>query len=203
MGPNYELVHTLANGGRVYVRRGNRGPSQHDFHVSCLDLNGRRHDLPHRHIVLDVYRKRERAIPEASNTLLNHMLGVIRNTVGMEDFPPALVQFMPEHIEQLDAAGLGNLPGYDLELLLVSFELIQIQEETRVKNGRVPTELFTAIRDEPNNLMAIANLTIFGYRESRLWRSPRNVGEFGYLISKYRERDDLLRRLIGIVVQVH
>ena len=153
--------------------------------------------------MLDVYRKRERATPEAFNTLLNHMLRVISNTVGVEDFPPALILFTPEHVEQLDAAGLGNLPGYDLELLLVAFELIQIQEETRVKNGRVPTELFTAIRDEPKNLMTVANLTIFGYRESRLRHGLQNVDDFRYLMYKYRERDDLLRRLISVVVEGH
>ena len=203
MGPNYELVQTLANGGRVYVRRGERGPSLHDFHVSYLDLNRRRNDLPHKDIVLDVYRKRERATPEAFNALLKHMLRVIRKTVGVEHFPPAVLLFTPEHVEQLDAAGLGNLPGYDLELLLVAFELIQIQEETRVKNGRVPTELFTAIRDEPKNLMTVANLTIFGYRESRLRHGLQSVDDFRYLMYKYRERDDLLRRLISIVVEGH
>ena len=196
----YELVHNVANGGGVYVRRGNRGPSRHDFHVSYLDPNGRRHNLPHSFIVEDVYRKRKVANPEAFDALMAHLLNLIGNSVGVGDFPPGLVQFRAEHVQQLEAAGLGGLPGVSLELLLVAFEMIQIQEETRVRNGRVPTELFRCIRNWPEDLMPVANLTIFGHRDAPVRNYHGGADRLEYQEFKFRERDNLLRRLIQIDV---
>ena len=168
MGPGYVLVHPTANGGGVYVRRGNRGTSPHDFQVFYLAPDGRIHDLPHTALVLDVFQKKTGATPGAFRALVDHLLGIIQASVGVTDFPPEFVQYSPEDVEQLAARGLNNVPGYDLEVFLVAFELIQIQEVTRIATGKVPAELFNMIRNEEEDWEEMANLTDIRVSSTRI-----------------------------------
>ena len=197
MEPEYVLVHPTVNCGGVYVRRGDRGPNPYDFQVSYQAPDGRIYGLPHTALILEVFQKRTGATPEAFMALVDHLLGIIQASVGITDFPPELVQYSPEHVEQLAARGLNNVPGYDLEVFLVAFELIQIQEETRVPNGRVPTELFNMIRDEEEDWGELADLTIFGYRRPDFERmSPSQRAR---LPENIRRRDRFLEDLLDIV----
>lgn len=198
MDPSYKLVKELSNGGAVYVRPGRINKNRLDFHVRYKDPNQDEHDLPHAILVEDVYRKRKRDTPQDFETLLNHMLKLIANVEAVGKFPPVVVQFAPEHLEKLHQAGLVDLPGFDLEVLLVAFELIQIQEKTNYPNGTLPTRLFTAILDEPDSLVAISNLTVFGYRESRMQKAVEECWQFRDFRDKYRSRDTLLAELIGL-----
>ncbi len=197
MEPSYKLVHELSNGGAVYLRPGRINKNRRDFHVRYKGLNQDEHDLPHAALVKDVYCKRKRATPQAFETLLNHMLRLIANVEAVETFPPVVVQFAPEHLETLRQAGLEGVPGFDLEVLLVAFELIQVQEKTNYPKGTLPIRLFTAIRDEPDNLVAVSNLTVFGYRESRMQKAVEEHWQFRDFRDKYRSRDALLAELIG------
>lgn len=155
--------------------------------------NGGVHSLPYTALALDVYLKRTRATAAAMEAFLDHLLRIIRDSDGVAYFPPDLVQFRPEHVEQLAAMGLNNVPGYDLEVFLVAFELIQIQEETRIPNGRVPTELFNMIRDDEEDWEELANLTIFGYRRPDCESLSRRQR------ARIPERDRFVEDLLNIV----
>ena len=201
MPQRVDLVHTTQLGVEVYVERpGKKG--DRDFIVSHAPADGNRRETSHAELIVDLYRKRL-AVPEAGNDLVDHFLSIIGNVQGVKDRRevPALRRFSLEHVNHFRRMGLVDAGGYALELLLVVFELIQIQEKTNYSTGTVPRNLFELIRRQPNDLMTISNLTIFGYREPRLRYAPRHVKEFHDLVDKYRQRDGLLRSLFDLVLR--
>ena len=149
------LVHTTALGQKVYVQPGNIGQRRWDFRVSHDAYGEELIAARHADLVCDIYEKRM-AHPEATAQLVDHCLEVIRGATGVSSFPPALVQFEHEHVQRFHQLGLENAPGFDVELFLAMFELIQIQEETNYPGGFAPTRLFQAIRDDPWNIDDIA-----------------------------------------------
>ena len=104
-----------------------------------------------------------------STVQLDHMIEVIENSKPVCWFPPELVQFARAQVDQLLAGGLDDVPGLDLELLLVLFELVQIAEKTRVNNGWLPQSLFRTIRNdaEYRNLRRVAWLTVIAKKVRR------------------------------------
>ena len=147
------LVHTTAGGVSVYVERGTK--SRWDFKVLYPDATRGIIGATHAEIVLDVYQKRL-AQPEATEALIAHFLGIIAGVRPVDHFPPRLVQFNPGHVTRFHELGLSGAIGFDVELLLVMFELIQIQEKTNYRRGRAPRDLFLAIRDNPEDVDDIA-----------------------------------------------
>ena len=199
MALRVRLVHITQLGVRVYVQRPGK-KSELDFIVSHALADGSHCDTPHAELIVDLYRKRL-AAPTAGDGLLDRLLCVIGNVQGVKvGEVPKPEQFKLEHVDQFRKIGLVDAGGFDLELLLVLFELIQIQEKTNYPTGWVPKTLFQLIRRQPNDLMTISNLTIFGYQEARLSQKPRNIKEFNDLAYKYGERDSLLRSLLGLVL---
>ena len=179
------VVHTTASRVNVYVRPGSKRTSKWDFIVSHDMPNGEPHQVFHRDFLLDIYRKRQVA-PDAFPVLVDHLIEIIDRANGITSFPPALVYFSQNQVKNLQNSGLPKSVGYELELFLVLFELVQIQEETNYPNGWLPTKLYETVRDSPEDLDEIAYLTEVGVprRESR-----RNL----------RLRDELLAALRGIV----
>ena len=125
-------------------------------------------------------------MPNASRALVDHLIGIINGAQGVSSFPPALGYFSHDHVEKLVQAGVPSTEGYDLELLLVLFELVQIQEETNYPDGWVPRKLYGMLKDNPDDLQGIAYQTevVLPYRENR---------------RSLRRRDDLLAELLNIV----
>lgn len=200
MVPRVRLVHTTQLGVGVYVQRpGKKGDL--DFIVSHALADGSRRDTPHAELIVDLYRKRL-AAPTAGDVLVDHFLCITDNVQGVTAGEvPNLKQFKLEHVDQFRKMGLVDAGGFDLELLLVVFELIQIQEKTNYPAGWVPGTLFQLIRRQPNDLMTIANLTIFGRREAKPSQIPKTIKEFDELVYKYGERDSLLRSLLDLVLR--
>ena len=149
------LVHTTALGQNVYVQPGNIGQQEWDFRVSHDAYNPEPVAARHADLVCDIYEKLM-AHPQATAQLIDHCLGIIDGATGVTGFPPALVQFEQGHVQRFHRLGLENAPGFDIELFLVMFELIQIQEETNYPGGFAPVQLFRAIRDDPWNVDDIA-----------------------------------------------
>ena len=177
------VVHTTADGINVYVRPGTK--KEWDFIVSHGRPNGETHQVFHRDLILDIYRKRQVAL-DASRALVNHLIEIIDRAEKVNSFPPALAYFSQDHVKTLLCAGLPNTEGYDLELFLVVFEMVQIQEETNYPRGWLPKKLYGTLRDDPQDLEEIAYLTevVVPYRES-----PKTL----------RQRDELLAELRGVV----
>ena len=180
------LVHTTALGQHVYVQPGNIGQQEWDFRVSH-DAHG---EPPvaarHADLVCDIYEKRM-AQPEAIAQLIEHCIAIVAAATGVTEFPPTLVQFEYGHVEKFHQLGLENPLGFDIELFLAMFELIQTQEETNYPGGFAPTRLFQAIRDDPWNVDDIAFKTEVVV--------PRRLTNSNVV----RARDALIRRLREII----
>ena len=168
------VIHTTANGINVYARPG--GKEKWDFIVSHDRADNTIHQVFHRDFICDFYRKRQVA-PRASRALVDHLIGIINRARGVSSFPPSLVHFSQEHVEKLFQEGVPSTEGFDLELLLVLFELVQIQEETNYPGGWVPRKLYGMLRENPDDLEGIAYQTevVVPYRENR--RSLRRKDE--------------------------
>ena len=156
MNEQRTVVYRTANGVNVYVEPGRKSPL--DFIVSHDTDDGGNHRVYHRDFILDIYLKRN-AQPEAALELVNYFVDIVENSEGTQQYPPTLVQFDAGQVERFQDSGLGGAGGYDLELLFVLFELVQIQEETNYKGGWVPKELYTTVRDDTMNLERISYLT--------------------------------------------
>ena len=178
-------VHTTKAGLKVYVEPGNIGKRRWDFRVSHETDGGDPYPVTHGDLVCETYRK-GLAAGHGFKVLVDHLLGVIEKAQGVNLFPPALVQFSHDDVTRLQKAGLDRAGEYDLELFLVLFELVQIQEFTNYPNGRAPGELFQQIRDKPSDIAAVAYKTevIVPRREARFYLD---------------KRDKLLQRLREIV----
>ena len=167
------VVHTTAGGINVYVRPGFK--KKWDFIVSYSKPNAEPYQVFHRDFIRDIYLKR-RAAPGAFHALVDHLIEIINRAQGVTSFPPALVYFSQDHVRKLLRVGVPNAAGYDLELFLVSFELVQIQEETNYKPSKLPTQLYGTLRNNPEDLGEIVRLTE--------WNRP---GRQATLIAELRE----------------
>ena len=151
-----KLVHTTCKGVGVYVEPGSKKPW--DFRVSHSTSAGSPYTVFHRDFILEIYRRRV-VVPRATDKLIDHFIEVIEHTKGVTRLPPALVQFSLDSVNRFSQLGLDDVGQYDLELLFVLFELVQIQEETNYPGGWVPTKLYKLIRDNGDNLAEVAYLT--------------------------------------------
>ena len=180
-----ELIHTTAANVWVYVQPGGIGKSQWDFKVSYLTENEGFYTPRHADLVRDTYEKLQ-ILPGPTSALLDHYLHIIQNVERSTGFPPELTLFLRQDLERLAGLGLKDAPGLDLELLLVVFELVQIQEKTNYPSGKVPERLFRRIRENPEDLEGVAYLTEVG--------GPSNRST-----SARRRKDELFHDLQGIV----
>ena len=128
-------VHTTQAGGKVYVEPGNIGKATWDFKVSHETDGGDPYPVTHGDLVCETYRK-GLAAGDGFRVLVDHLLGVIEKAQSVNLFPPGLVQFSHYDVARLQRAGLERAGEYDLELFLVLFELVQVQEVTNYPNGR-------------------------------------------------------------------
>ena len=184
MSPTTHLVHATAAGTKVVVEPGIK--SRRDFIVSYSIPNGSSHRVLHSELIVDLYRKRA-ANPGSAEVFVAHLVEMIARTSGAKAFPPELVQFDIENVDRLAQMGLPSETGYDLELFLVLFELVQIQEETNYPAGWLPRTLYEHIRDAGDDLERVAYLTEVGV--------PRR--EYPSRLAARDQLLQMLRRVVG------
>ena len=156
---NRVTVHVTESGVVVYVEPGDIGKRRWDFKVSHSVEGGDPYPVTHGDLVCETYRKGlavGEGFGERFKVLVDHLLGVIKKAQGVNQFPPALVQFSHDDVARLREAGLDNAGEYELELFLVLFELVEIQEFTNYPGGWAPGRLYQQIRDNPEDLEAVA-----------------------------------------------
>lgn len=147
---NQGAIHTTAEGVSVFVTPGNKKPREqfpHDFLVSYRrPVRGARARTPkHIHIIVDLYRKRDRQ-QRLTNRLVDHIINeIIGRVAPVSELPQALQVFRPEQIQQF--ARLNGIGDYSPEFLLVVVELLMIQERTNYSDGDSSLNLFQKFRD--------------------------------------------------------
>ena len=186
-------VHTTKAGVQVYVEPGNIGKNRWDFKVSH-ETDGDPYPVTHGDLVCETYRKGLAAGDDGFKVLVNHLLSVIEKTQGIDHPPPpALVQFSHDDVGRLQQAGLDKAGEYDLELFLVLFELVEIQEFTnyprkfaggRLVLGFAPGQLYKQIGDNPEDLAEVAYRTEIVVPRND---NPRTRAKMECLLGRLRE----------------
>ena len=141
------LVHETAEGARVYVSPGRIGPE--DFLVS-FRLAGECDDVAPSHwdLVLEFYEKYVSA-RGAFQELGDHVSSVVQLIEAADFRTPDDLNWQPSEFERLVAAGVVDGEGWELELLLVVFELVMIQELANGVNWRRYTGGYSNLFGEP------------------------------------------------------
>jgi len=158
MWPDRHLVHTTAEGVKVYVSKGRK--SQYNFKVQYQEPGKRVRTPKHIHLIIDLYMKLT-GNRSLTMQLVDHIIDQVILEVQPSTFnPPTLQVFSPQHVskfQQLDAYG-----EYSVEFLLVITELIMIQEKTNYPEGTMNLNLFRLFRDGADIFSVVSAATFRG-----------------------------------------
>ena len=136
------LIHRTQGNVDIITQRGSK--SAYDFIVKYREPSKRERTPKHIHIIIDLYMKL------ASNhsltmSLVDHIINNIINKVQANTaHPPTLQVYQPQHVQQFSA--LDQYGEYSVEFLLVTTELIMIQEKTNYPTGTMNLNLFRKFR---------------------------------------------------------
>lgn len=158
MWPELHSIYTTSGGVIVYVSKG--GKSQHNFKVQYKEPGKRGRTPKHIHLVIDLYMKR---IGDKTLTmqLVDHIINeIILKVNPSTSNPPTLQIFSPDHVESFRA--LDAYGEYSIEFLLVTTELIMIQEKTNYSQGVLNLNLFQRFRSEADIFSVVSAATFRG-----------------------------------------
>lgn len=133
------LIYTTQSGVEIFVEKGKKSQSPYDFRVRFREPGKRERTPTHVHLIVEMYVK------NAFNSRLtlelkNHILNVFSKIQPIDYYPPHLQIFKPEHVKpftELDMVG-----EFSVEFMLVTTELIMIQEKTNYPRGSLTQQLY-------------------------------------------------------------
>ena len=131
------LVYTTAANVGIFVETGRKSPF--DFRVRFLGPHGKLRTPRHVHLIVELYVKHAFDGPLAIQ-LRDHLLHVFDQLRPVDQFPPALQVFQPDHASQF--ARLDSVGEFPADFFLVVNELIFIQEKTNYPTGSATQSLY-------------------------------------------------------------
>lgn len=134
-----DLVYTTKTNVQIGVYPGRKPESPYDFIVKFREPNKRERTPAHVHLIVEMYVKHAHN-PLLTLKLKDHILEMLRQIKPVNSFPPAIQFFKPEHIEQFK--DLDNVGEFSVEFLLVTTELMAIQEKTNYPKGSLTESLY-------------------------------------------------------------
>lgn len=148
-------LYTTAKGVVIGVVKGRK--SLYNFRVKYQEPDKRERTPKHIHIIIDLYMK---SVGDEKITMqmVDHLTdNVIPKLQPATKFPPTLQVFKAEHIKQFQR--LDRYGEYSVEFLLVTAELIQIQEATNYPNGTLNLDLFRLFRNKADIFSVVSAAT--------------------------------------------
>ena len=133
------LVHTTEKGVQIIVRRGTKTQSPYDFRVRFREPGKRERQQAHVHAIVEMYVKHAYN-PELTLKLRDHILEVFDKIKPIDYYPPRLQVFQPEHVEPFKK--LDKVGEFTVEFILITTELIMIQEVTNYPKGSLTGNLY-------------------------------------------------------------
>jgi hypothetical protein len=133
------LVYTTQTGVHILVKKGRKPQSPYDFRVRFREPGKRERQQAHVHSIVEMYVK-QAFNPELTLKLRDHILKVFDMIQPIDYYPPRLQVFKPEDVkpfEELDKVG-----EFTVEFILVTTELIMIQEKTNYPQGSLTRQLY-------------------------------------------------------------
>ena len=134
-----DVIYQTANQTQINVYHGKK--SENDFVVKYLERGRNRERTPaHIHLIVEMYVKFAYN-PQLTFKLKEHILQMMKSIKPINDFPPKLQYFSKEHIKEF--LPLNHVGEYDVEFLLVTTELLAIQEKTNYPMGSLTEKLYS------------------------------------------------------------
>ena len=138
---NNELIFTTKRGVKIYVAPGKK--SQYDFRVRYREPGRRTRTPKHIHWVIDLVIKREHD-SDLTNELLDFLIDVVNKVNPSTEYPPKLKFFSKVDTSRFDP--LDRYGEYSSDFLLVTIELIMIQEKTNYPKVTLNLKMLEAFR---------------------------------------------------------
>ncbi len=152
---SYHTIHTTASGVEILVYNGNK--SDFDFIVKYREPGKRIRTPKHIHLIIDLYLKKCQN-ETLTMRLVDHFINIINSVNPSQEYPPRLQIFSVSEIEEF--IGLNDYGEYEIEFILITFELIMIQEKTNYPNGTMNLKLFQKFRNN-EDIFSIVNAATF------------------------------------------
>jgi hypothetical protein len=134
-------IRTTAKGVQIYVLRGKKSESPHDFIVKYREPGKRSRTPKHIHPIVEMYVKHAHD-PQLTLRLRDHMLGVFNKVQPVTQFPPKLQVFTSA--DSVPFASLDAVGEFPVEFLMIVTELLFIQEKTNYPAGSLTQKLYAA-----------------------------------------------------------
>lgn len=133
------IVYKTTKGVEIIVKKGNKPQSPYDFRVRFREPGKRERQQAHVHAIVEMYVKHAYN-PELALKLRDHILEVFDKIKPIDYYPPRLQVFKPEHVEPFKA--LDKVGEFTVEFILITTELIMIQEVTNYPKGSLTGNLY-------------------------------------------------------------
>lgn len=133
------IIHTTKSGVEIFVEKGKKPQSPYDFKVRFREPGKRERTPTHVHLIVEMYVKNA-FNPKLTIELKNHMLDVFSKIQPINYYPPHLQIFKPEHVKPF--IDLDRVGEFSVEFMLVTTELIMIQETTNYPRGSLTQGLY-------------------------------------------------------------
>jgi hypothetical protein len=143
-------------GVEIFVEKGKKPQSPYDFKVRYKEPSQRERTPKHIHWIIDLYIKREND-RDLTNQLIDHLIDMTGKLKPATAYPPRLQIYKEEHHSRF--APLNNWGEYSVEFLLVTIELIMIQEKTNYPCGTINLELLKSFRREDPIFQVVSRAT--------------------------------------------
>jgi len=131
-------VHTTADGVEIFVEQGKK--SDQDFIVKFMGPHGRPRTPRHIHLIVELYVKHAHN-PVLTLLLRDHLVHLLDQCQPIVAYPPALHIFNPGQLPQF--ADLNAVGEFSAEFVLISAELLFIQEKTNYPEGKLTKQIYT------------------------------------------------------------
>jgi hypothetical protein len=133
------LIYKTQDGVEIFVEKGKKQQSPYDFKVRFREPGKRERTPTHVHLIVEMYVKNA-FNPKLTLELKNHLLEVFNKIQPIDYYPPKLQIFKPEHVKPF--IDLDKVGEFSVEFLLVTTELIMIQETTNYPQGSLTHKLY-------------------------------------------------------------
>jgi len=136
---NGTVVYKTKNGVEIFVEKGKKQQSPYDFRVRFREPGKRARTPTHVHLIVEMYVKHA-FNPKLTLKLKSHILDVYNKIQPVSYYPPQLQIFKPENVELFK--DLNQVGEFSVEFMLVTTELIMIQEKTNYPQGSLTQKLY-------------------------------------------------------------
>lgn len=134
-----DVVYRTKDDVEIGTIRGRKG--RYDFRVKFKEPNKRERTPAHVHLIVELYVKYAHD-PKLTLEMRDHLLSVFESLKPISYYPPKLQVFKPDQVEKFRK--LDEVGEFTSEFMLVSTELIMIQEKTNYPQGSQTQKLYHA-----------------------------------------------------------